>query len=559
MSYPGRWDLGSIYPDGIDDDIARLKAIGTELKELSLADAPLSTLIGKKDEGDRIAISITAYADAALSVDSSDPGLMKAAECAERAAAEYAEAGDAFTRAVGRSGEEAPAGYGYYVAAVRRDAGHLMSPEEEALAGQLALSGSSAWERLQEALSSTASDSGKTLTQLRADASSSSRSLRKESFGRETSLLGTYGVPFASALSGVKGTVLLLDRKRGWQDPLERSLAESRFDSAALSAMMDAIRDSLPMFREYFRIKAGLLGISDFSFYDLFAPVGSFDRRYSFPEAASIVISSFDGFSGEAGDFARMAIDSEWIDAAMHEGKAGGAYDTYFPLRGESRVFMNFDGSYDSVLTLSHELGHAFHDHILSGLPMSLSSYPMTTAETASTFSEKLVFQHIAEENAGGDGELFAIDQFLTSASQTIVDIYSRYLFENAAFERAAEGTLSAEDCTSMMEEAQGRAYGDSICVKHPYMWAVKSHYYSADFSYYNYPYAFGELFALSLYRRREEKDFPGLYRKLLMNTGRMSTEAAAGSIGCNISEKDFWMAGIEFIASYIERLGKWL
>ena len=139
MSYPGRWDLGSIYPDGIDDDIARLKAIGTELKELALADAPLSTLIGKKDEGDRIAISITAYADAALSVDSSDAELMKAAECAERAAAEYDEAGDAFTRAVGRSGEEAPAGYGYYVAAVRRDAGHLMSPEEEALAGQLAL------------------------------------------------------------------------------------------------------------------------------------------------------------------------------------------------------------------------------------------------------------------------------------------------------------------------------------------------------------------------------------------------------------------------------------
>ena len=505
------------------DDIERLGEIGNRLRESSAGSSPME-MLAIRDQGLALSINLTAYASALLSTDSSDPGYLRALSAAEKAEAEFSKACDAFIRNFPDDGD-IPEEYSYAVSEIRSMKSHLMTEKEEALAADLALSGSSLWEHLQEMLASSISD-GTTLSSLRALAMSGDRNARKSAYDREISLLEKHASSFAYALSGVKGSVLVLDGRRGWRSPLERSLFQSRITERTFNALIGAIEDSLPVFHEYFRIKAGLLGISDFSFYDLFAPVGSFDRRYSFPEAASIVISSFDGFSGEAGDFARMAIDSEWIDAAMHEGKAGGAYDTYFPLRGESRVFMNFDGSYDSVLTLSHELGHAFHDHILSGLPMSLSSYPMTTAETASTFSEKLVFQHIAEENAGGDGELFAIDQFLTSASQTIVE---------------------------------GRAYGDSICVKHPYMWAVKSHYYSADFSYYNYPYAFGELFALSLYRRREEKDFPGLYRKLLMNTGRMSTEAAAGSIGCNISEKDFWMAGIEFIASYIERLGKWL
>ena len=555
-----QWNLSSIYPSPASmeflDDIERLGEIGNRLREAAAGSSPME-MLAIRDQGLALSINLTAYASALLSTDSSDPGYLRALSAAEKAEAEFSKACDAFIRNFPDDGD-IPEEYSYAVSEIRSMKSHLMTEKEEALAADLALSGSSLWEHLQEMLASSISD-GTTLSSLRALAMSGDRNARKSAYEREISLLEKHSSSFAYALSGVKGSVLALDGRRGWRNPLERSLFQSRITERTFNALIGAIEDSLPVFHEYFRIKAGLLGISDFSFYDLFAPVGSFDRRYSFMEAASIVISSFGGFSGEAGDFARMAIDSEWIDAAMHEGKAGGAYDTYFPLRGESRVFMNFDGSYDSVLTLSHELGHAFHDHILSGLPMSLSSYPMTTAETASTFSEKLVFQHIAEENAGGDGELFAIDQFLTSASQTIVDIYSRYLFEKAAFERAAEGTLSAEDCTSMMEEAQSRAYGDSICVKHPYMWAVKSHYYSADFSYYNYPYAFGELFALSLYRRREEKDFPGLYRKLLMNTGRMSTEAAAGSIGCNISEKDFWMAGIEFIASYIERLGKWL
>ena len=560
MDKAPQWDLSTIYPSPSSpeflDDIARLDAIGRVLTEDAVSMAA-SDLIALRDSALAISINLTAYASALLSTDSSNPEYLKALSSAEKAEAGFSKAEDAFIRAFPDDGP-VPDGYGYIASEIRMEKQHLMSREEEALAADLAISGTSLWEHLQELLASSIGD-GLMLPSLRALAMSGDREERKRAFMRELALLRTHAPSFAYALSGVKGTVLTLDGKRGWKSPLERSLFQSRISESTFNALIGSIEDALPIFHEYFRIKAGLLGLKDFSFYDLFAPVGSARRSYSFNEAVDIVVSSFREFSDEAGNFAEMAIGSGWVDAAMHEGKAGGAYDTYFPLRRESRVFMNFDGSYDSVLTLSHELGHAYHDHVLSSLPVSLASYPMTLAETASTFSEKLVFQHIISGEEGTEGSLFAIDQFLASVAQTVVDIYSRYLFEKSAFERAGEGPLSADDCASMMLEAQQRAYGSSLSELHPYMWAVKSHYYSADFSYYNYPYAFGELFALSLFMKRGEAGFQDMYRKLLMNTGSMSAEDAAMSIGMDISESGFWKAGIGFIGSYIERLGRWL
>ena len=556
-----QWNLSSIYPspssDAFNDDILRLGRIGEDLRKAASDGASCMELIGIRDEGLAIAVNLTAYASALLSTDSSSAQYLKAVAAAERAEAEFSKAEDAFLRAFPDEGD-VPDEYRYIVSEIRQMKKHLMTPDEEALAADLSISGSSLWEHLQENLASSISD-GRTLTELRALASSGSRDVRKKAFGEELALLKRHSSSFAYALSGVKGSVLTLDAKRGWEDPLDRSLSESRISKRTFDALISVIEDSLPIFHEYFRIKARLLSIDDFSFFDLFAPVGGSDRKYTFSSARDIVVSSFSAFSPDVGNFAEMAIGSGWVDAVMHEGKAGGAYDTYFPLTGESRVFMNFDGSYDSVLTLSHELGHAYHDHLLSKLPMSLSSYPMTLAETASTFSEKLVFMHILEEERGGEGELFAIEQFLQAASQTIVDIYSRYLFERAAFERIADGAVTADDCASMMLDAQKRAYGDTLSEWHPYMWAVKSHYYSADFSYYNYPYAFGELFALSLLMKRDEPDFPSQYRDLLRRTGSMSAENAASAVGADITDRSFWQAGINLISSYVERLGKWL
>ena len=567
MSTLPRWNMESIYPSvdspGYARDLERICTISSELGRMAGDEAvPLKALIDLHDEGEALLVTVTAYAEALLSVSASDPGYLRAVSRAEEAAVAFAAASDAYTRAVAARNDEYALPelrmYRKVLEDISVEAGHLMSPAEESLASELSRSGSSAWERLMASVTSAAEAEGRTLTELRLDASDPDRRVREQSFRAEQRLLKEHGNAIAAALNGVKGTVLTLERRRGWNDPLDRSLFESAIDSQMLAGLLDAIRDSLPSFREYFRTKASLLGLEQLDFFDLFAPVGKRTRAYSFEEAEDIVLSSFSAFSPEMGAFAAHAFDSGWIDAEPRKGKAGGAYDIFFPKTGESRIFCNFDGSYDSVATIAHEMGHAYHDSIVRDLPPSLSTYPMTLAETASIFSEMLVFDSVLASSSDEEA-LPVIESFVQSAAQTIVDIYSRYLFEKEVFRRRRDGEIAPDELCAIMLSAQDEAYGDGIREKHGYMWAVKSHYYSASFSYYNYPYAFGQLFALALYSKRMEPGFPDLYRKVLRNTGMMDAASCAAIAGCSIRDREFWESGLSVVLSYAERLKSWL
>ena len=504
------------------------------------------------DELSAIAINLDAYVNALLSTDSDNEEYLKALSLVEDALVVFNKAEDEFVRAVGKTKEEA--GEPLFVREARISSRYLMGKDEEALAAELSRSYESAWSRLQEQLASSIKDGEKTLTELRSLAFSPDRSIRMEAYEKEIQLLDTHSVSFAASLSGVKGTVLTLEKRRGWESPIERSLFSSRINRRILDALLSAIRESLPIFRDYWKTKVRILGLDDFSFYDLFAPVGR-SREYSFDEAREIVISSYASFSSDMADFASYAFDHSWIDAEPHAGKAGGAYDVYFPSVKESRVFCNFDSSYDSVLTLAHELGHAYHDSVLKDEPVSKATYPMTLAETASLFGELLVTDSMLTSCKDRSEELFITEQFLSSAAQTIVDIYSRYLFEESYFEKRREGSVSASECSALMLDAQEKAYGDALKVRHPYMWAVKSHYYDAEFSFYNYPYAFGLLFALSLYSMKGQEDFPAMYRGILHKTGSMDVKSLLSSIGMDAESPEFWMGGVWIIESYKERM----
>ncbi len=561
-----RWNMETIYPSAdseeFSSDIERVKETASLLqKKAEDPSVSIKELIDIRDRGASLLINVSAYAEALLSTDSDNSVFLRAVSRAEDAAVIFRMAEDSFTRASASRAEEFSHPelrmYGKYLEEIKCEAEHMMSPEEEALAAELARSGSSAWERLMASITSTAYEGGLTLTELRAKASDPDRAVRKDAYERELRLLDVHKAAIAGSLNGVKGTVLTLEKRRGWNDPLDRSLFMSSIDREILGSLLESIKDSLPSFRRYFRTKASLLGVEKMDFYDLFAPVGR-SRSYTFQEAREIVLSSFSSFSGEMGDFARHAFDAGWIDAEPRKGKAGGAYDIFFPEAGESRIFCNFDGSYDSVAAIAHELGHAYHDSIVRDLPPSLSSYPMTTAETASIFSEMLVFDHVLS-SAGDEEALSVMEAFVQSAAQTIVDIYSRYLFEKEVFRRRKEGEISADELSAIMLSAQEEAYGDGIGKKHGLMWAVKSHYYSAEFSFYNYPYAFGELFALALFSKRNEKGFPELYREVLRSTGMRSAEECARIAVCDIRERNFWDDGMNVIFSYSERLEKWL
>ena len=547
MNLP-HWSLDNIYISidsaEFDNDLKKLERLSFSLeKEGSLE---------FYDEASAIAINLDAYVSALLSVDSSNERYLKAFSRVEDALVVFHKAEDSFIRALGES--EVSADESLFVREARITSGHLMSREEEALAMELARSGEDAWSRLQESLSASVGGGKKSLTELRSLAFSADRNVRKDAYEREIKVLETHSVSFASALSGVKGSVLTLERRRGWRKPIDRSLFSSRITEKTLDALIHAIESSLPLFRDYLKLKARILGIDDFSFYDLFAPVGK-SSKYSFEDARDIVISSYASFDKTMADFASYAFEHSWIDAEPHPGKAGGAYDVYFPCAKESRVFCNFDGSYDSVLTLAHELGHAYLDSVLRNEPVSRATYPMTLAESASLFGELLVTDALLSSASDREEKLFITEQFMSSSAQTIVDIYSRYLFEKNYFEKRREGDVSAAECSSLMLGAQDSAYGDALKEKHQYMWAVKSHYYDAGFSFYNYPYAFGLLFSLSLYARKDEPGFASLYRDVLYRTGSMDVKSLLSSIGIDSESREFWMSGVDIIARYKEMM----
>jgi oligoendopeptidase F len=255
------------------------------------------------------------------------------------------------------------------------------------------------------------------------------------------------------------------------------------------------------------------------------------------------------------GDFARRAFDESWIDAEPREGKVGGAYCTHFGPFGVSRVLANFNGSFSSVTTVAHELGHAFHGDTIKDLPPVQTAYPMTLAETASIFAETIAFEG-AVERAPAAEKASLLELNLQDSTQVIVDILSRFRFEKEVFSRRASGELSPEDFSSLMLEAQKATYGEALDHEalHPYMWAVKGHYYSPDLGFYNFPYAFGQLFALGLFARfkAEGKAFFPAYVALLRETGRASAEAVTALAGFDISTEAFWQSGVDVIAAQV-------
>jgi pepF/M3 family oligoendopeptidase len=463
--------------------------------------------------------------------------------------------------------------YTFFLAETMERASFQMESELEDLANDLCRSGGDAWARLHEALASTASavwdsSSGerKTVTELRALANNPDRELRRRAYEAELGAWKAVEIPMAASLNGVKGFAITVDKRRGWKSPLQKSAFQSRISEKTLAALISAIEDSLPLFRRYLAAKARLLGLKKCAFYDLFAPLdrhegpeGEAAKRLSWDEACSLVADCFESFDPAMADFARRAYASGWVDAEMRDGKIGGAYCTDFPLALEARILCNFDGSFDAALTLAHETGHAWHHELIKNLPRALSRYPMTLAETASIFAETLVFE-AALKDALPSEKLTLIEGSVKDSCQTLVDILSRYYFEKELFSRREERELSAAELCRMMLDAQQKTYGDALDAEslHPYMWAVKVHYYSPALPFYNYPYAFGQLFALSLYARgREGASFAGAYHGLLEATGRCSAEDLALRAGFDITDADFWTRGIDVIGERILAIEK--
>ncbi|HRQ31811.1 MAG TPA: M3 family oligoendopeptidase [Anaerolineales bacterium] len=448
---------------------------------------------------------------------------------------------------------------------------YLMSPAEEILAADLTLSGGNAFGKLQGTITSQMTVdfelNGKiqkmpmpALINLR---SHPDEATRRRGYEAENKAWETVQETLTACMNGVKGETLTLDKKRGRKDALHASLDFARIDRSTLNAMLSAMKDSFPMFQRYFKSKAKRLGKKKLAWWDLFAPMGKTDTVYSWNEARDFITRNFSQFSPELGAFAKRAFDNHWIDAEQREGKRGGAFCMGVEGVKESRIMSNFDGSFDQVSTLAHELGHAFHNECAyqAGKTPIQQNTPMTLAETASIMCETIATEAALKEIANPQEELAVLEAQINGASQTIVDIYSRYLFEKEVFERRAKSELSSDELNDIMERAQKAAYGDGLDERYlqKYMWTWKPHYYSSGFSFYNYPYAFGLLFATGLYAIYQKRgaEFIPAYKELLASTGEARAADLADKFGINIRTKKFWADSLAIIGKRVDRYCK--
>lgn len=449
----------------------------------------------------------------------------------------------------------------FYLKQVKMDAKHLLSDDVEEMISSMNVSGGAAWSQLQAYLTSTVKvdyDGGQmTLSEIRNLAYSPDAAVRKAAYEAELAAYEKIQDSVAFSLNHIKNQVTMLCGKRGYESPLSMTLEESRMKRETLDAMMEAIEEYLPVFRKYLRKKGEMLGHANgLPWYDLFAPLGKADKTYTIEEAKDYLIDTFRKFTPDMAEMMQEAFEQEWIDFYPRKGKQGGAFCAGVPCLKQSRILTNYDGYFGSIGTLAHELGHAFHNRQIENNRPLNQDYPMPVAETASTFNEVHLGQ-AALKDATGQERLNLLENDLREQTQCIVDIYSRYLFETAVFEQSQQKFLMADDLKALMLDAQKKAYGDGLdetCM-HPYMWACKSHYYSEGLSFYNFPYAFGNLFAMGLYSLflKEGDAFVEKYKAMLAATPCCTIEEAGAMMGIDLTKKAFWEESLSQIAKTVE------
>lgn len=442
------------------------------------------------------------------------------------------------------------------------DAKHQLPEALEKPVLKMQLSGGEAFSQLRDKLDATllVDYDGKQipLSAVRALAYDGDADTRRRAYEAELASYKKIELPMSFCLNNLKAEGETMAALKGYKGVLDMALAHSRMDEKTLEAMWTAIREALPGLREYFKAKGRLLGHENgLPFYDLFAPVGQSTRTYTVEEARALLLDLFGKFCPEMGEMMRTAFDEGWIDMYPREGKSGGAFCSGYYAKNISRVMTNFAGSASDVSTLAHELGHAFNNRMLHHKPIMMTETPMPLAETASTFNETLLISQLLK-TATPEEELTLLDSCLTEQTQTMVDIYSRFLFEQKVVAAQADHALDVDELKETMLWAQEQSYGDGLDpeYRHPYMWACKSHYYSTGVHFYNFPYAFGGLFARGLYARYEKEGeaFVPVYCDLLSRFGSDTIANVTASVDIDVTTPDFWREAVESVLVQVRR-----
>ena len=451
----------------------------------------------------------------------------------------------------------------------REQGKRLLSENEENIINQLSTDGFNAWSTHYDTLVSQISipftekdgtevhlSAGQAFNKMTGDADSN---VRAELFEKWEQAWSEKAPLFADTLNHLDGFRLTANKLHGITNHLQIPLEYNRMKEETLNAMWGAISDNKQPFVDFLERKAKLFGKEKMEWQDQDAPIilGDFkEKRYTFDEAADFIVENFRNFSPKMADFAQMAFDKSWIEAEDRPGKRPGGYCTSLPENKESRIFMTYGESINEVSTLAHELGHAYHSHVMWDLPAMSQDYAMNVAETASTFAELIVADATLKQATTNEEKINLIDVKMQNAIAMFMNIHTRFIFENKLHEARKENVLTDEEITELMLAAQKESYCDSLGSYHPHFWASKLHFFIDDVPFYNFPYTFGYLFSLGIYAHAQKQgaSFEDEYIALLQDTASMTTEELAEKhLGIDLTKPDFWQDGINIIKKDVE------
>lgn len=441
-------------------------------------------------------------------------------------------------------------------------AAHQMDEAGEGLYAELTVSGSTAWSGLHSDVTSQLHGHVRMpdgdverlpMASVRGLANHADPEVRQAAYEAELDAWPSVAVVCAAAINSIKGEANTVNRRRHWDSPLDASLYANNVSRTTFDAMQSAVRSSLDDMRGWMRSKARLHGYEGgLKWRDLVAPLPDSPAEISWERGLDIVRNAFESYGGTLGGLVDRAITEQWIDAAPRNGKRGGAFCMQF-IGDRSLVFLNWNGSSDATQTTAHELGHAYHNTQLAQRTPLQRRLPMALAETASIFCETLVVEEGLQRLHGAE-RLALLDVDLQSTNQVVTDIHSRFLFETELFTRRQRRTLGVNELKELMTAAQQTAYGDGLDqpTAHPYMWAVKGHYYGSHF--YNWPYTYGLLFGLGLFAgyQADPENFRRNYDDVLSRAGMDNAEELGAAFGLDVTDEAFWTSSFDVLRTRI-------
>ncbi|WP_022942696.1 M3 family oligoendopeptidase [Psychromonas hadalis] len=448
----------------------------------------------------------------------------------------------------------------------------LSVPEEQLLTA-MNVDGRNAWGRLYNNLTGaldvtiTLSD-GRQETMGLATAASllygSDETRREPAWQAISALMKTHQQSIAAILNALAGSRLSEYEKRSHTQKvhfLDASLHNSRIEKSTLDALMQVAYQNRAVGQKAGLLMAKLFNSDTLNPWDELAAMpaiaGEEASHYSFDEAITIIRDAFAGIDEEMGEFVDMMVEKKLIDAAPQKNKRLGAFCSKFADTRTPLVFMTWGNSMSDLLTLAHELGHAFHNWVLKDLPIAQSHYPMTLAETASIFAENVVRDALMEKAKSDQDKRMMLWEEAQSSLALTINIPVRFDFEKAFYEQRSEGELTPEQLSELMDKTWSDWYGSSSAQSNEMFWASKLHFSIASVSFYNYPYLFGYLFSIGVYAQREAKGahFYEDYKALLRDTGRMSAEQLVEKhLGLDIRHPQFWQQSLDRVDQQLEK-----